>query len=432
MKKYFSRCLIAAGLLAGLLTGNSVISAAPQELSLNDSITLALKNNYTIHYANASREKSRWALKEAQRNKGVSVTFTHTDEHYRSPASTVILNSYVDTDYFENQISLSLPVYTGGKLENQIEQARQELQVADLEITAAGQQIRQETVSAYYTVLEYRNEVKVDRETVKNYEDHLNLVAEKYDLGMVAKTDVLSSQVDLATAKNNLIKAESNYDNALAALNNVMGLPHDTELLLKDDLHHEKYPLSLQECLSYAEANRPEIAQYKAKMANAQSGVKAAQSGYLPTVTLAAEQGWYDKQLVGTQNSNWLIKVTTTVNVFDSGLTTAKVQQEKHNVDMVANEAAKEQDSVLLEVRQYHRGMTEAEKRIENNKASVRQAEENLKIQQVRYEVGVGTNLDLTDSIVSLGSARKDQIQALYDFHTNRAQLERAIGKPVQ
>lgn len=53
----------------------------------------------------------------------------------------------------------------------------------------------------------------------------MKLVNDKFELGMVAKTDVLTSQVDLAGAQNDLITAQNNYTNAIAALNNDIGLP---------------------------------------------------------------------------------------------------------------------------------------------------------------------------------------------------------------
>jgi len=62
----------------------------------------------------------------------------------------------------------------------------------------------------------------------------------------------------------------------------------------------------------------------------------------------------------------------------------------------------------------------------------VNQAQENLSIQKVRYDVGVGTNIDLLDAVLSLNSAQKNYIQALYDYNTNKAKLEQAMGSPVK
>ena len=425
----YRSCLSALTAIAVAVVLCQAALAAPVELTLDDSIAMAMKNNYDIKYANSSREKSYWALKQAEKSKGVSLTFTHIDERYK-PTSLYYSSTY--TNYFDNELALTLPLYSGGKLDDQIEQAKLDLKVADLDIAAAAQQLKQTVVADYFTVLEYRNEVQVDQETVRNYEDHLNLVNAKFAVGLVAKTDVLSSQVNLATAQDTLIKAQNNYNNAVATLNNAIGLPHGTELNLKDEFTYETYPLSLEQCLEQAIANRPEIAQYQAKVASAEYDVKIAKSGYLPTVNLTAAQDWNDAHLLGTDNSNYLVELTTSLNVFDTGLTDSKVKQAQHNVDMTKDKAAQERDTILLDVRQYYLSMHEAEKRMDTTKVSVNQAEENLMIAKAQYDVGVCTNLDLLDDVLSLASAKKNYIQALYDYNTNKAQLERAIGRPVE
>lgn len=427
----YSHCRLFLRVLVLSVVLSQPSLAAPVELSLDESVAMALKNNYDIHYAKSAREKTFWALEEAGKNKGVSLKYTHTDERYNTPPS-LYSDTYTYTTTFDNQFSLSVPIYSGGKLESQIEQARLNLKVADLEIQATKQQLRQTVISGYLTVLQYRNEVQINLNTVKNYEDHLNLVKEKFDLGMVAKTDVLSSQVNLAKAQDSLIKAQNNHNNAVAALNNAIGLPHGAELKLKDGFSYEKYPLTLEECIQHAESYRPEIAQNQAKVASARHGVKIAKSGHAPTVDFSAEQDWNDTQLAGTKNSNWLIKLTTSLNVFDAGLTDAKIKQAQHNVNMVSDEAAQQRDSILLDVRQDYLSMQEAEKRIKTNELSVGQAEENLMIEKVKYEVGSGTNLDLLDAVLSLDSAKKDYNQALYDYNTNKAKLEEAMGLPVK
>lgn len=427
----YSRCFSFLSALVISVALSQPAFAAPLELSMDESIAMAMKNNYDISYVKSAREKYFWALKETEKNKGVSLKYTHTDERYNSPPS-LYSPTYTYTNTFDNRFALSVPIYSGGKLEGQIEEAKLDLKVADLDIEATKQQLRQTVISDYLTVLQYRNEVKIDQDTATNYEEHLNMVQQKFDLGMVAKTDILSSQVNLAKAQDTLMKAQNNYNNAVATLNNAIGLPHDSELKLKDELNYQKYPQTLEACLQYAQANRPEMAQYQAKLESAGYGVKVAQSGHLPTVDFSAEQDWNDTHLAGTENSNWLIKLSTSLNVFDAGLTDSKVKQAQHNVSMVSDKAAQQRDSILLDVRQYYLSVLEAIKRIETNKVSVNQAEENLMIEKVRYDVGAGTNLDLLDAVLSLDSAKKDYVQAMYDFNTYKAKLEWAMGIPVR
>lgn len=439
--KFYQQCFFIT--ISMLLFLHPTVMAAPVELSLEDSITLALQNNHDIKYAQASREKYFWAVKQTEAGKGVSLDYTHTDKRYTTYSSYRVADNgsgmvyltpdsnYVGINDYDNLLALNYSLYTGGSLEGQIDQAKLALKVADLDVEVAKQQLKFDVVNDYFTVLEYRNELQVEQETVHNYEEHLNLVNDKYSAGLVDKTQVLSSEVNLAKSQDSLIKAQNNYNNAVAALNNAMGMPHDTELVLKDNFTYGQSSLTLEQCLQYAREHRPEIAQYEAKVSSAQDDVKIAKSGHLPTVDLTAEQDWNDEHLPGLKNSNWLLKLTTSFNVFDSGITDSKIKQAQHSVQMAINTRDKERDSILLDVRNYYLSMCEAEKRIDTNKVSVKQAEESLNIQKVRYDVGIGTNIDLLDAVLDLDSAKKDYVQALYDYNTNKAGLERAMGRSV-
>ncbi|VBB05009.1 outer membrane efflux protein [Lucifera butyrica] len=406
--------------------------AAPVELSLADSIALALKNNRNIAIANSEKENAYWAVKQAEAGKGFTLNLTHTDERYNTPPSYLTNYKYVWTTKFDNELAASFPVYSGGKLESQIDQAKLNLKVSDLSLDATKQQLRQQVTSAYFNLLQYRNELQVNQETVDNYTAHLKNVQAQYQAGTVAKSDVLASKVSLADAQDNLIKAQNNCDLAVATLNNLIGLPLDSESTPKESLRYEKYSLTLAECNQYALAHRPEIAQYQAQIASAQDDIKIAESGYRPSVDLFATEDWYDKDLPGADNNNWSIGLTASFNVFDSGLTGSKLKQAQANLKKVQEQSSQESESILLEVRQYYLSLREAEKRIETNQVAVEQAQDNFRIAEVRYRAGVGTNLDVLDAVLSLSQAKINDIQALYDYNTSKAQLDTAMGIAVE
>ncbi|MBP2663025.1 MAG: tolC 2, partial [Firmicutes bacterium] len=120
-----------------LMTVVHPVSATAVELSVEDCVALALKNNYDIKYVQSSREKYYWAMKEAKKNKGLSIDLTHTDKRYNTPPAETETSTYEYTTNFDNQIALTLPLYSGGKLEGKIEQAKLDLKVAELDIDAA-------------------------------------------------------------------------------------------------------------------------------------------------------------------------------------------------------------------------------------------------------------------------------------------------------
>lgn len=409
--------------------------AAPLELSLEESIALALKNNPEIKLADSAERKSLWEVRQAEAGKGFNLTFTHTAKRYNGYNTGLLymygVKQYEWSNKYDNLLSLSLPLYTGGKLEGQIDAARLNHKVAALNVDATVQQLKQTVTGNYYNALKCRNNLEISRQTVNNYKSHLKDVQLQFDVGTVPRSDVLASEVSLANAMNSLIKAENSYRLAIAGLNNSLGLPLNSDVRLNEDLQFMKYALTLDDCEKIALGNRPELAQYEAKVAIARDDVKIANSGFLPTVNLLAAQDWYDSRFPGENNSNWVVGLTASISVFDSGLNRAKFKQAQEGLSMAVEQAGQKRDAVLLEVRQYYLNLREAEERIETSKVAVTQAEENLRIAEIRYNAGVGTNLEILDAVLALNTARTNHIQALYDYNTNRAQLERAMGMAV-
>jgi len=406
------------------------VLAAPAELSLDDSIALALKNNPTIKIAEAGKEKSLWGIEQAKAGKGFTLGYTHSD--IRTDKSSTTLAVVPLYNLFSNQLTLSLPIYTGGKLEGLIDQAKLNFKVSNLNVDATKQQLKLSATTGYFTVLQTRNLLEVSKQSVDDFGGHLKNVQLQLDAGTVALSDVLQTQVQLANAQDGLIKAQNNYDLAEANLNNIIGLPLDGEIKLKENLKYQQYSLNLNDCVQYALVNRPEMVQAQASVAIARDQVKIAHSGALPTLGFNATNGWEANNFPGAQNSNWTVSMTTSLNVFDSGLVKSQVKQAEYGVTTAQEQARQTRDTISLQVRQAFLSMNEAEKRIDTSQVAVNQAQEDFRMSQVRYEAGVGTNLDVIDAELALTQAKTNYIQALYDYNTSKALLDQAMGVPVK
>jgi len=425
--RYFAKSLTAIFLLAALSTP---VLAAPVELSLDDSIALALRNNPAIKIAEAGKEKSLWGIEQAKAGKGFTLGYTHSD--IRTDKSSTTLAVVPLYNLFSNQLTLSLPIYTGGKLEGLIDQAKLNFNVSNLNVDATKQQLKLSATTGYFTVLQTRNLLEVSKQSVDDFGGHLKNVQLQLDAGTVALSDVLQTQVQLANAQDGLIKAQNNYDLAEANLNNIIGLPLDGEIKLKENLKYQQYSLNLNDCVQYALVNRPEMVQAQASVAIARDQVKIAHSGALPTLGFNATNGWEANNFPGAQNSNWTVSMTTSLNVFDSGLVKSQVKQAEYGVTTAQEQARQTRDNISLQVRQAFLSIKEAEKRIDTSQVAVNQAQEDFRMSQVRYEAGVGTNLDVIDAELALTQAKTNYIQALYDYNTSKALLDQAMGVPVK
>ncbi|MCX7780163.1 MAG: TolC family protein [Negativicutes bacterium] len=404
-----------------LLLSMSAALAAPVELSLAESVALALRNNPAVKIAEAEKAKAKGSLTE-QRGGLLrpTIDFSHSEIETKTGAG----------EGSKNTLSLGLPLYTGGAKEGAIEQAKINAAKAAIGVEKTRQQVKLDATAAYFGLLQARNLVQLNQESVDRLAAHLKNVKLQYEVGTVAKTDVLRSEVELANAEQNLIKAQNAYNLAVAKLNNVAGMPLDTAIAVKEELQYVPYTLTLEDSIKYALVKRPDVLQADLGVDAAKEGRRIAKSGHMPKLTLGGTQSWND--IPGANDSDWSVNLTASINVFDSAVTHGKVKQAEASLEQAAEQARQTKDAVQLEVRSEYLNMKEAEKRIETSKVAVDKAEEDYKIAQVRYTAGVGTNLDVMDAQVALTQAKTNYVQALYDYNTSKAKLEKAMGVPVE
>ncbi|MBP2632371.1 MAG: outer rane efflux protein [Firmicutes bacterium] len=417
--------------LAGLLSFTSAtVFANAVDLTLEQSIDLALNNNQSIKIVGAEQEGAKWDLSAAKGAKNFSLDYTHKDSRSKAYSSTY--KKFVTANDFTNSLTASIPVYSGGTLEGKIKKAEINTEVYDLTLDDTKQSLKEEVTTDYFDILKCAEVIKVSEESVESYKTHLKNVQAQYEVGTVAKADVLSSEVNLVTAEQTLVSAKNDYDLAVATFNNEVGLPQDTLVNTLDQLKYEKYEISLADSIAYALENRPDakIAQKNVDMAK--EAVNIAKGDQKPYVTFSATKSLADDKFAGTDDNGWSAGLTTTWNVFDGNVTKSNVKSAEADLLKTQETAKQTKDSIQLEVRKAYLTIVTAEKTIQTSKVAIEKAREDLKIEQVRYSAGVGTNSDVIDAQVSLTSAQKDYIKALYDYNTGKASLDQAMGIAVQ
>lgn len=412
-------------LATGLLVFNTAIPfTAAAELSLDDSIALALQNNPSIKMAIADKDKAVWGIKENEGGKMPSLSLSNSNN--RSGAEEAS-----SSENFSTSLRVSWPLYTGGRTEGLIDQAKYNANIATVGVAKVKEQVKLDTTTAYFSVLQNNKLVKVNQQTVDNLSAHLKNVQAQYQVGTIAKSDVLRSEVELANAQQNLTKAKNAYDVSVATFNNTIGLPLDSQNTMKDDLAFAQYDMSLEDSIKMAKEKRPEIVQSQDTINAAKAGIKVADSGKLPTVSASGTQGWSGSKFPGDK-SNWTVGVSASWDIFDGGVTNAKIKEAQANMEKVNHSDQQTRTAVELEVRQAYLSMKEAEARIETSKVAVGKANEDLKASQAKYYAGVGTNLDVIDAQVALTQAETNATQAVYDYSVNKAKLQKAIGAGVE
>lgn len=416
------------------------VFAATLELDLEETIQRALLTNPSVKIAEYNRKAAKADYSAAKGARGISISLSHStgrngyaDYAMRSVnGGTEIWTKGIGNSH-SNSISASLPIFTGGELQGQIGQAKANYRSMLSAEEQAYNEMKETATTGYFNMLNATNMKALRQESVDRLQAHLDNVIAQYNVGIVARADVLRSEVELANAQQNYITASNQYDVAEATLNNIIGTPLGTTLLLKDRLQYEPYENDMAYCLAYSEQHRPELKQAEYAVDSAEAALVVARSGHMPKVYANASNNWggNGSDWPGDDDENWSVGVTASMNVFDSGVTWSKIHAAQENLAKAKESQRQIKDNVELEVRTDYLNLREAEKRITTTQVAVASAEEDYHIAVVRYQAGVGTNIDVMDAQEALTQAKTNYYQALYNYNTSKAALNTSMGVGV-
>lgn len=413
------------------------VFAATLELDLEETIQRALLTNPSVKIAEYNRKAAKADYSAAKGARGISISLSHSTGRngYADPQYNQQLDIWTKGigNSHSNSITASLPIFTGGELQGQIGQAKANYRSMLSAEEQAYNEMKETATTGYFNMLNATNMKALRQESVDRLQAHLDNVIAQYNVGIVARADVLRSEVELANAQQNYITASNEYDVAEATLNNIIGTPLGTTLLLKDRLQYEPYENDMAYCLAYSEQHRPELKQAEYAVDSAEAALVVARSGHMPKVYANASNNWGGdgSDWPGDDDENWSVGVTASMNVFDSGVTWSKIHAAQENLAKAKESQRQIKDNVELEVRTDYLNLREAEKRITTTQVAVASAEEDYHIAVVRYQAGVGTNIDVMDAQEALTQAKTNYYQALYNYNTSKAALNTSMGVGV-
>lgn len=413
------------------------VFAATLELDLDETIQRALLTNPDIKIAESQRKEAKADYSAAKSARGISISLSHSTGRggYADPQYNQQLKIWskgIDNSH-SNSVTASLPLFTGGELQGQIGQAKANYRSMLSAEEQAYNEMKETATTGYFNMLNAGNMKALRQESVDRLQAHLDNVIAQYNVGIVARADVLRSEVELANAKQDYITASNEYDVAEATLNNIIGTPLNTTLKLKDSLQYVPYDNDMAYCLAYSEQHRPELKQAEYGVDAAEAALVVARSGHMPKIYANASDNWggNGSNWPGDDDENWSVGVTASINVFDSGVTWSKIHAAQEALVQAKESQRQIKDAVELEVRTDYLSMREAEKRITTAQVAVASAEEDYHIAVVRYQAGVGTNIDVMDAQEALTQAKTNYYQALYNYNTSKAALNTSMGVGV-
>lgn len=414
-------------------------------LTLAQAVELALAKNPLTEAVAAGRRLAAAQLQEARAGRKpvlqATETFTNSNnpvfvfgsllEQGRFAANNFNLNSLNQPDplsNFRSAITLRMPVFDQLQTRTRVQQARLQTQIADRKTDQVEQQLRFEVLRAYFNVLLCAARVAVTDEAVKTGEADVKRARDRFETGLVVRSDLLAAEVQLAEFRQQRVEAGGALATAHAALNTALGLPVSTPQTLSGELVERNFnPESIEILTTQALQNRPEYQEAILSVESRAAQVRGARGEWLPRVDAFATAGASSHYLVNG-SGDYAVGASVTFNVFDAGRK-ARIDQARAGESIAKANAAQLANQIQFEVaRAYHQYISARQRMAVVAQVSA-QAAETLRIVQDRYNAGLTNITELLRAETALLRARTDVLAARHDQYIGYASILLAAGR---
>ncbi len=394
------------------------------DLTLSNAIDMANKNDYTLKNSTIEIENSNLKVKEAYKEFLPKIDAKSTVDRNEKE----VYNHDSDKTNFENNISLTQPVYSGGSLMASLLSEKKNLKISELNQQITKDNLRIEVITKYIDILkEIQNKILYER-SHKEIQDQYDLANNKYKLGLVPLTEVLPLKTNLININTQIIKTQSFIDIYKSDLKNILGINRATKINLVESkfLVKEFDEINLKNDINNSRENSREVKVSNLNIDVSKENEKKSFSNFLPKVDLNAGYTAEDQHLSDSADQwNWNVGMTIKMNIFSFGEDVDAYKRSKNVTKQYINSKLETQDDLETEIRNNYLTLITSKRTVEENISAVESAKENVLLERGRYRNNLTNAVDylqiensFIESEIALSNSKLDYYLA-YEVYLN-------------
>lgn len=406
-----------------------------ERLTLSDGIKIASENNRLMKIAEyeESISETDTLIARSRLLPDVNVLVTHTSLAHQ-PAAVFgpqrVNVSEKDFLFYGFNIQQILYDFEGNS--SRFKATKTLLNIKRLETKRIKNQVALEFIFLYFDLLEADKMVLVAEKELERLNLHHRDALHLYEEGIITKNDLLQAEVQISDARQRLLSAKNHKSLIVAKLNNLLANPLTKEIEAVDigGVFSDMFMADINKAWEFAEQHRPEITILDETLRYLDLEKKSKEAEYFPTFFV---KGGYDytENRYQVHEGNWSFVLGMNINIFKGGSTKAALRKIEVQKLQMLEQREKMLDDIRLEVKKYLLDKKNAEERVKVTKDAIQQAEENLRINRLKYEEGVGTATDVIDAVTLLTKAETNYYRALYDLRRAEGAFLYSIGEDL-
>lgn len=338
-------------------------------------------------------------------------------------------------------LTLTQPIYTGGKISAGRQMARLGRQIADQQLRMTRMDVLVDADNAYWSYIAVRRKVRM----LESYSTQMDTIYKQTSsavaAGMAIENDLLRIEAKRTEIEYQLQRARNGADLCRMALCNVIGAPLDTAIEPTDTTFNIESPTAM----SLDIARRPEVGLLEKQIDVNMQRIRDARSEMLPTVGLSAGYSYYGNiKLKGfadmgngttvpyTQEFRdgiGIAMLAVKIPIFHWGESRKKMHKARYELDNSQLELQRNMRLMSIEAQQAVQNVEDGYRMIHTAESGLRQAEENLRVMRNRYAAAMSPLTDLLDAQSQWQQAQSNLIEAQTQYMIYRTDYLRATGQ---
>lgn len=423
-----------------------VFAQEKRALTIDEAIRLGLENSTLMHIAEAKATAADAKSREVNATRlpslRVQASYTRLSDVGpfavqlpSAPAPFVISPAVLDQ--YTSKVSLQQPLFSGFRLERSSEAAEYSATAADFDVERDKASVIFNITMAYWSVYKATEVKHVVDETVRQIKAHLADVENMMVQGLATRNEVLKVDVQLSNAQLLQIESANNVKTTTMSLNNLIGLPLDTDIRITSTIQTRSDQLRSPENLAeHALLSRADIKATEMRVNAAEASLSAAKGGWWPQLNLYANLSYSrpSPRVLPTKDEfrdTWDVGVSLSWDLWNWGTTKHQSDQARAAHAQVRSAFQQMKNDVSLEIHQGYLALAQSKEKISVTSKGVHQAEENYRLTKNKFSSGTATNTELLDAEVALLQTKLNSTVSLVDYELAHAKLAKALGREL-
>lgn len=432
------KCMVLGALSA--ISMPATMFAQTVDLNLQKAIEIALAENPTIKIADKDIRLKEIADKEAWQSLLPTVSSQLALQHSIKVAAIKTPNGEFKmgkdgTTTATGGITLSLPIYAPAVYQN-MKLTKDDILLAQEKARSSRLSLVNQVTKAYYAALLAKDSRDVIQRSYDVSKENFDVVDKKFQVGKVSEYDKISAEVQMRSMNSSVTSAQTGLELAILQLKVLMGINTDFDIVINDSLkaYENSVTLANTESNTNEIENNSSLRQIDMNMGLLKRTDKILHTNFLPTIGMQIS-GMYQSY----SNDDWnvfgykyspssTLSISVNIPIFTASNWT-KLKSNKIKMEQLSDTRVNTVRQLNMAAQSYRKNMLTSISKLESDRQAVMQADKAVSISAKRYDVGKGTILELNQSETALTQAELTYHQSIFDFLTNKADLDYTLGR---